>query len=290
MVRKIFKISDKQIKEMYLNGSSLSDIAKIAQDTKGLMALRRKLQDLGVDTTKNMKKYSEKLSKAFKKYKLNESVFDTIDTEEKAYWLGFLMSDGYNHETHSQVSLRLQAGDKEILEKYKIFLETDVPIYTFKRLTPEKKIEREYCEVTVSSPHLCKALSKLGCVQAKTYILEFPKLPKNLLQHFIRGYFDGDGCLSIKDRLNRRKVYGKSMVYQFTIVGKKEFLLEIQKILIESIDIPCLNLRDTKGFIKVLHYGGKNIVSKIMNYLYKDATIYLKRKHDLYNKYCNSAE
>lgn len=52
---------------MYLNGSSLSDIAKIAQDTKGLMALRKRLQDLGVDTTKNMKKYSEKLSKAFKK-------------------------------------------------------------------------------------------------------------------------------------------------------------------------------------------------------------------------------
>ena len=153
MVRKIFKISDKQIKEMYLNGSSLSDIAKIAQDTKGLMALRRKLQDLGVDTTKNMKKYSEKLSKAFKKYKLNESVFDTIDTEEKAYWLGFLMSDGYNHETHSQVSLRLQAGDKEILEKYKIFLETDVPIYTFKRLTPEKKIERENNKVKDSTTH-----------------------------------------------------------------------------------------------------------------------------------------
>ena len=68
---------------------------------------------------------------------------------------------------------------------------------------------------------------------------------------------------------------------------KKEveaFLLEIQKILIASIDIPCLNLRDTKGFIKVLHYCGKNIVSKIMNYLYKDATIYGSRKYNKFNE------
>ena len=60
MKKKIFKISDEQIKSMYLSGNSLNDIAKVAQDTKGVMALRNKLHELGVNTTKNMKKYSKK--------------------------------------------------------------------------------------------------------------------------------------------------------------------------------------------------------------------------------------
>ena len=62
MNKKVFKISDNQIKQMYLDGYSMKDIAKVAQDTKGLMALRKRLKDLGVDTTKNMKRYSLKKS------------------------------------------------------------------------------------------------------------------------------------------------------------------------------------------------------------------------------------
>ena len=108
MREKIFKISDEQIKKMYLSGKSLSDIAKIAQDTKGYMALKRKLNLLGVDTSRNMKRYSYKLSKAFHKYTLDDTVFETIDTEEKAYWLGFLYADGYNNESKTCISLILQ--------------------------------------------------------------------------------------------------------------------------------------------------------------------------------------
>ena len=63
MDKKVFKISDNQIKQMYLDGYSMKDIAKVAQDTKGLMALRKRLKDLGDDTTKNMKRYSLKMSK-----------------------------------------------------------------------------------------------------------------------------------------------------------------------------------------------------------------------------------
>ena len=104
LYKKVFKISDEEIKRLYLNGNSLYDIAKIAQDTKGLMALRKRLQDMGVDTSKNMKKYSLKISKSSKHYLVDEHVFDVIDTEEKAYWLGFLFADGYNHQTKNCIS------------------------------------------------------------------------------------------------------------------------------------------------------------------------------------------
>lgn len=290
MKEKEFKISDEQIKQMYLNGSSLQDIAKVAQDTKGLMALRRRLHKLGVETNVSQKKYRYKLSKSGKKYKLNEHVFDTIDTEEKAYWLGFLMADGYNHENKCCVALRLQSADMEILEKYRMFLETDSPIYTFKRITQVNKLEKEYCEVNISSPYFSEQLAKQGCIQRKTYTLKFPNIKENLYNHFIRGFFDGDGCLSVKDRRNRR-VRGACMTYIFNITGKESVLLKIQDILVNALNISRLPLKTRKStFVKTLRYGGKNVVSKIMTYLYKDATVYLKRKHDLYLKYCISAK
>lgn len=291
MKEKTFKISDEQIKEMYLNGNSLNDIAKVAQDTKGLMALRRKLNSMGINTSVSQRKYRYKLSKACKKYTLDEHIFDIIDSEEKAYWLGFLMADGYNHESKCCVALRLQSADKEILEKFKIFLKTDVPIHTFTRVTNINHLVRSYCEVCVCSPYFSEQLARLGCVQGKTYSLQFPSIPEYLHNHFIRGFFDGDGCLSVKDRLNRRKCNGESMVYQFTITGLHGMLTHIQNILVNNTGIAKLPLKERSiTFIKTLRYGGRNVVTSIMNYLYKDATIYLQRKHDLYLKYCTSVE
>lgn len=289
-MKKVFKISDEQIKQMYLSGNSLNDIAKVAQDTKSLMALRNRLHELGVNTNVSQKKYRYKLSKTHKKYKLNEHIFDVIDNEEKAYWLGFLMADGYNHESKNCVALRLQVEDKEILEKYRKFLETDVPIYSFTRLTRINKLKKEYCEVNICSVYFSTQLAKLGCIQGKTYTLEFPNIKESLYNHFIRGFFDGDGCLSIKDRKDRR-IKGACMNYTFNISGKESVLLKIQDILVNLLHITKTPLKIQKNnFAKILQYGGRKVVTKIMNYLYDNATIYLKRKHDLYLKYCTSVK
>ena len=283
MSKKVFNISDEQIKEMYLSGYSLQDIANIAQTTKGVMALRSKLHSLGVDTSKNMKKYANKISKSCKKYKLDDTVFDSINTEEKAYWLGFLYADGYNHRSKNCIALRLQKEDIDVLYKFKDFLKTDSPICIYKRKTRIKNIEKEYCELCVFSIHLCQVLNDLGCVQAKTYILDFPSfIPSNLLHHFMRGYFDGDGCISITKRNNRTE---NSKYFQFTVAGRREFIEQYQNILCKTINITKTKINIFKNnFAVALHYGGKNNVIKIMNYLYKDCTIYMNRKH---NKFLN---
>ena len=291
MREKIFKISDEQIKKMYLSGKSLSDIAKIAQDTKGYMALKRKLNLLGVDTSRNMKRYSYKLSKAFHKYTLDDTVFETIDTEEKAYWLGFLYADGYNHESKTCISLRLQEPDLEILEKFQKFLKTDCPIKSYERNTRIGKY-RKYYELYICSPKISSDLTKLGCIQAKTYIIEFPSvsiIPPTLIRHFIRGYFDGDGCLSITHRKDRTS---NSKCYQFNITGKVEVIQVIQNYLCNACQITKTTIAGSnKSFAKRIHWAGKNVVTKIMNYLYQNSTIYLKRKHDKYLELIgNSAE
>lgn len=219
--KKVFKISDEEIKRMYLEGSSLNDIAKVAQDTKGLMALRQRLIDLGVNTKVSQKKYRYKISKCSKKYTFNEHYFDAIDNEYKAYWLGFLMADGYNHESKSCIAIRLQLEDKEILEKFKNELNYTGHIYEFHRITAVNKLNRSYCELNLCSPIFSESLSKLGCIQGKTYLLQFPDLRTDLIQHFIRGYFDGDGCLSITSRKDRTS---NSKCYQFNIAGKVEVI------------------------------------------------------------------
>lgn len=292
LYKKVFKISDEEIKKLYLDGNSLSDIAKVAQDTKGLMALRRRLQDMGIDTTKNMKKYSEKLSKIKKQYDIDEYVFDVIDTEEKAYWLGFLFADGYNHESKNCIALRLQEEDNEILEKLKIFLKTNTPIYTFTRITRVNKLVKKYCELNIRSVYLSKQLAKLGCVQGKTYCLEFPDwLNPDLYSHFLRGYFDGDGCFSVKDRLDRRKSYGKSMNFQTTITGRFEFIKKCEEIISNNTGINIGKIQTFKNNYAVsLHYNGKNQTKKVLDFLYKNATIYLQRKYNKYKEYCISVE
>lgn len=286
---KVFKISDEEIKRLYLEGNSLNDIAKIAQDTKGLMALRNKLIKLGIDTTKDMRKYRYKISASCKKYCFDEHVFDVIDTEEKAYWLGWLFSDGYNHASKCQVALRVQEEDTEILYKFQKFLQTDTPIHTYKRVTKVNKLQHSYSELLVCSPYFSEKLTDLGCVQAKTLILKFPDIPEYLYQPFIRGYFEGDGCFSVTKRNNRKNP--NSLLYQFNIVGMQDVLLKIQDIIVQNTGVKRLPLKVRKGKKAVtMHYNGHNVCKKILDYLYKNASIYLNRKYDKYCKYCTSAE
>lgn len=287
--KKIFKISDEEIKAMYENGASLNDIAKIAQDTKGLMALRARLHDLGVPTSVSQRKYRYKLSRVSRKYHFDEHYFDIIDDEHKAYWLGFLMADGYNHESRSAVTIRIQEEDKELLNKFKKDLRYTGNIYKYTRTTV-KGLIRTYCELNLCSPIFSESLAKLGCVQGKTYILQYPDfLSKNLEHHFLRGFFDGDGCLSITHRSDRAE---HSKTYQFNIVGRKDVLSKIQEILCSELNIARTTLSE-RGYssVGVIHWSGRKVVTKIMNFLYQDATIFMKRK---YNKYLeligNSAE
>lgn len=281
---KPIQVTDDELIRMYNSGMSLMEIASKVSGAKGAMVVRQKLQKLGVDTSynANIGKYKEKMSQIFHRYSLDEHVFDTVDTEEKAYWLGFLMADGYNHEDKSTICLRLQAEDLEILEKFKNFLKSNAPIYTITRITPVTHLKTEHREVRVNSVYLSRQLAKLGCMQGKTYKLCYPKdVPLEMTNHFIRGYFDGDGCLSITNRNDRKNVNSKK--YQFTITGKHDVLIEMQNRIISSTGIKKTAIQVRKdSFAQVLRYGGFNNILKIMKYLYKNATIYLKRKHDKY--------
>lgn len=217
--------------------------------------------------------------KTMRRYTFNEHYFDVIDNQDKAYWLGFFAADGYNHASKGCIEFRLHSRDREILEKFKNSIESNNPI---------KLYGSSYCNLLLYSKHLCDVLSSYGLHQAKTYTLAIPELEDSLMRHFIRGFFDGDGCFSVIHRSDRGV---NSKIYQFNITGMANPLLCIQKHLIHHLDIKELPLKTRRTTVAVtLHYGGRKVCKKILDYLYQDANLYLKRKHDKYLEYCISAE
>lgn len=229
--------------------------------------------------------YSERVSKSYKKYKLDDTVFDTIDSDEKAYWLGWYMTDGYNHESKHQVALRIQERDTEILERLKIFLKTDAPILKIKRKCGEKEIISS--ELCITSIHFSRSLAKLGVIQNKTHKKSIPNIEEKYLKSYIRGYFDGDGCFSIGIKEGKRKT---KISYQLNFTGNIEPLVFIKEYFEKHLILNDRKLHLRKNQSYMLLYSGRKVCAKILDFLYKGTDLYLKRKYDKYIEYCISVE
>ena len=129
--------------------------------------------------------------------------FERIDNEDKAYVLGLLASDGCvytrnNHEGLMQIALQKQ--DKEILEKIKLAMSSENPILENKR---------SYVFSIVSNK-IYNDLVKIGITPKKTWDLDlekiFSQVPFEYWKDFIRGYFDGDGCISSQELISNSNV------------------------------------------------------------------------------------
>ena len=118
----------------------------------------------------------------------DETVFDKIDNEEAAYWLGFLYADGNISHTGNRLEVRLAIKDLSHLEKFRQFLKLSTEIRT------GVCNGNGFCHLSIRNKHLWNQLNDKGCSPRKSLILKFPKLDifigdkKNLVRHFIRGY------------------------------------------------------------------------------------------------------
>lgn len=219
---------------------------------------------------------SEKLYKSkYGKYFLNQDYFEVIDNEWKAYWLGFLYADGYvvtrnNKDKKSYtVGLNLKEEDKSHIEKFANSVQTDAPIKTYK--TNYKDYEAS--KIIICNKKFCEDLIDKGCYENKTFLLNFPKLRQDLVRHFIRGYFDGDGGVSVN--IEKKTV-------RVNIVGTYNILKTICDIFHEQIDAiyPKMQTKNKEDTNKVysIQWGNIFTCKKIYQFLYKDCNIYLERK------------
>lgn len=200
-----------------------------------------------------------------RKYNIDEAFFDVIDTEEKAYFLGLLYADGCNATNRNAVILSLKEDDKEILEKLNSLLQPKKPLgYTKSGQTT----------LLISNKHISQRLIELGCHRAKTYTLVFPsgkQVPKHLIRHFVRGYFDGDGWV------------GKKSI---CVVATLDFCNSLAEILKEQFNINCyIRARhpERKNNIRMLELNNKS-ARTFLEWIYKGSNIHLQRKYERYLK------
>lgn len=200
-----------------------------------------------------------------KKYNIDNHYFDKIDTEDKAYYLGLLFSDGYNNTKNGTVSLTLQKKDIEILNRFNIMLCSNKPL----------RNDRDYLRLVIENKHMSSKLNLFGCVQAKTHVLKFPKIKSKYLNHFIRGYFDGDGCITWSKN---------KLIPQFSITGNQEFLVELQKKLIDKLKLKKTKFikrhKERNDNITTLVYGSYGNCIKIYHYLYDNSNFFFERKRN----------
>lgn len=209
--------------------------------------------------------------------KIEETIFDVIDTEEKAYWSGFLFADGcVSDKSASGLSLKLKlaAQDKEHLIKFKNFLKDIRDDETSVRPETAKKDGKEYLQYyyLTYNKHLINSLIKMGCVPRKSLILKFPDeslfANRNLIYDFIRGYVDGDGC-----------IYNERGRISIDMAGTYEFLSKVKEYL------PLFPSIIKQGNIYRIKSRGSN-GDQIAYKLYEHATIYLDRKFLRYATLC----
>lgn len=231
------------------------------------------------------KAYSLGLRREMKMRTYKEDFFEKIDTEEKAYWLGFLYADGCIFETYNKntknlkcrtLQLSLAKIDENHLKKYANTLGEDLHIYYGKAKLNNKVFE--YCKVDVNNRKITGDLMELGCTPRKSLTLTFPDeniVPLELQKHFVRGYFDGDGCVHINQNNNS---------YIVNFVGTMNMIESIQE------KVFHLGLNKTKirpqGNANQVSWGGVNNLKRWYSYLYDDATIYLERKKEKFDKVC----
>lgn len=209
-------------------------------------------------------------------YNLDEHFFDSIDTEEKAYWLGFLYADGVINEDENLVRINLMRDDKEHLEKFKSAVGSTHPI----KETIKRSADKQYFGVYVGfkSRHMVKSLVDKGCFQRKSLDLLFPHsntIPENLIHHFIRGYFDGDGCITYTTKSTK---HSNRRLYKINILGTENMVDNIKSFFGSKVK--------TSIYINkcVITMGGNIQCKRLYEYLYKDATVYLSRKYEKFQE------
>lgn len=217
------------------------------------------------------------------KYTVNDNYFDTIDTEDKAYFLGLLYADGSVIPNKNVVKISLIEPDIDILKKFSLCINSNRPLAPYQ---PKKGNCYKNYTLNISSVKIYNDVIKQGCHPQKTFTLKFPteeQVPSHLIQHFVRGYFDGDGCITTKGHSERYK----NKQYKVCIVSTLDFCIELSKLTNGQLRVNnSLEIRHkernncTRQFI----VSGNKQVKTFLDWLYKDATIYLKRKYDRYQE------
>lgn len=260
---RVSKNEIKKIIDLYLSGLTCKDIYKMHSNIyKSEEAIQRIIRKAGVSRGRYIKETNH-----------NDFYFNKIDTEHKAYWLGLLLADGCIIEKEKEsniIKLELKNDDRYLIEEFANDIESDLKVHDY------KYNKKHNAQIQIRSNQMSKDLSMYGVVPNKTLIIDkVPNIDIKLIRHFIRGYFDGDGCAYLykqKDQnMHRLKI---------TFCGTEKFLIDLKKKL--EKDIGCsgkiIDMNKYGSNVFNLRYINNKSILNLYDYMYTDSTIYLNRK------------
>jgi predicted DNA-binding protein YlxM (UPF0122 family) len=248
--QKVF-LNEKDIINLYINGNSIQKICNkynIYADPIRKILLKNKIMKPRGD---------------YRRIEINDLIF-SIKTYDSSYWAGFLAADG--NVFGNTILIHLHSKDYKHLEKYKYFVKTNVNVI----------INKKSCYIKFRSNKIAQDLKEnFNIVPNKSLILEAPNLNNDEnIRHFIRGYFDGDGCFYCGKNRQSFEIYSGSINILKWILYNIKKQLKVNDI---------IKVRHKKNNVYRFSFGGKKDVINIMNWLYKDCEDnYLERK---YNKF-----
>lgn len=279
----------KKVLEQLLSEEEKQKIIQDYQNNVSLRCLSKKyhynrleiskwLEDIGVKSTKG---------NHYRKYFHDIDFFEKIDTEEKAYWLGFMFADGFimdnsNRYGEDHFGLSVAADSADVIEKFKSSLQATNPI-TYDH-GGNRYGKQTLHRLILTSQKTVDDLINKGCVKKKTLILEPPKfVPDELLHHFLRGFFDGDGSL-----IRAAKKKSTYVGFEVDFTTTKAMAEWIQNIL----GYGSISKERRRKYTWYWKISGNQQVIKFYHYLYDDATIWMDRKYkkfqELLEKYDKS--
>lgn len=263
--------------EFQTTSISLTKMAKREGTTRQTLA--KYFRELGVEIINKQNRV-----------KFNEHIFDVIDTEEKAYWLGFIFADGSissnpikgEKKARYVFEISLKGDDSYHLEKFNKFMEYDGNNVKVSNSKCGGKLFKR-CRWMIANKHLWETLNSYGCVPNKSLTLQFPDesifKDESLIRHFIRGYFDGDGCIS-------RGIHRTIVSPVISLLGTPEFVKSLREILPMSTQIKHDKRHSDRTITLEFH---KEEGIQFINYIYNNSNIHLDRKFKLYKFFKNGS-
>lgn len=258
--------SDRQIEiinEFAIRGMSLSKLSKLFNVTRGVIK-RHIVSDKYICVLNNQK------------YKYKIDAFEMIDTEEKAYWLGFLYADGYISKNGQTLEIGLAEKDIGHLIKFSNFI-SEGDLYIQNKTNKINGKSYKSVRISIHNKKIVSDLIDKGCVNNKSSILTFPTFIKeDLIRHFIRGYIDGDGSL-----------YVTKGIFSVNVLGTYKFIETLNNVFTKYIPsytkISIYNKQKSNIYFLLKH---NSQAKDIATWLYKNSSIYLDRKYQKYKENC----
>lgn len=214
--------------------------------------------------------------------------FRTIDSEIKAYILGYLVADGSIEEStrkdRPSKLVRLRFGcvteDDEIL---KLIQREIAPNNKLRYYQPNEQNHKQTTILQICDKELINDLRTLYNIQPrKTYKndFNFPNIPKKYERDFIRGFIDGDGSI------------GR---HHFSMICNSErFAIQIRDKFLEKIpELKSYIYKENRKYTDYwsLHFSmNLKVAGKLYNYLYSGASVFLKRKESVLNTVLNAVD